>query len=111
MVKDPELKSAYRIAGFASADKADVVHLQSADALAFECWKHVENRIVEGPLRNLRKSFADLFRQGIDQAQHWARGGLRRLVEAGRHEGLDDLATVIRAIKARQLKRLRGSAS
>jgi hypothetical protein len=105
MLNDEELAGLYRIAGYSAAKKSEVVPLQSADALAFECWKNAENRIVDGPRRNLRKSFLDLFRRNVDRSVHCTAKSFAGLIEAGRQEGLDDPAALLDTLRRKQKRK------
>jgi len=60
----------YRIAGWTFTDKKSVLPLQAADALAYEAAKEMENGVVDGRKRPIRKSAQDLVRPR-DDLQYW----------------------------------------
>jgi hypothetical protein len=64
LYKDPLLREQFRIKldGWSFKDKS-LKPLQSADTLAYELYKHTENRIVDQGKRNIRLSLIDLIRQ------------------------------------------------
>lgn len=60
---DEESRAIYRLGGWDFADKREVVQLQAADVIAYETWKQMENRIIAGERRPMRKSLFNLLRQ------------------------------------------------
>jgi hypothetical protein len=62
-----------RIGGWSFLYKPCAIQLQAADWFAYEVYKHMDNRVVAGIRRDIRKSAWDLFRPGIDQIQYWDR--------------------------------------
>lgn len=59
---DERTRTRYRLRGWSFEDKREVVQLQAADFIAYETWKQMENRILEGEKRPMRKSLFNLLR-------------------------------------------------
>jgi hypothetical protein len=60
------------------------VQLQAADLLAYESFKHMDNRIVGGVKRDMRKSLYDLLRQSggtPHYSNYWRKENLTELSE------------------------------
>lgn len=66
-----------RIAGSSFQCKKYVTQLQAADWFAYEVYKHMDNRVVEGPKRPVRRSARHLFRPSIDEVHYWDGDRLR----------------------------------
>jgi hypothetical protein len=60
-----------RIGGWAFFPKLCAVQLQAADWFAYEVYKHMDNRVVAGVRREIRKSAWDLLRPSVDIAHYW----------------------------------------
>ncbi|MBI4529606.1 MAG: hypothetical protein HY695_37890 [Deltaproteobacteria bacterium] len=58
---DPAYRQMLRIKGWSFQGK-DLLPLQAADVVAYECYKHCENQILDKGKRPIRKSAEDLFR-------------------------------------------------
>jgi hypothetical protein len=75
------------------------IQLQSADWFAYEVYKHMDNRIVAGVRKPVRKSASDLFRPGIDVAQYWDVARINRwvatMIEGGFIKHLEDREQVL----------------
>ena len=89
--RDPNLKSAFRIGAFSFPDKT-VVPLQSADVLAYEVFKQVENQIVDrGEKHNVRLSVQHLMRpQDPIYLKFWDRARLREWLAISQQRGVLD---------------------
>jgi hypothetical protein len=72
--RDPTTRDLFRIASWTFVPKKGpqgVVQLQSADFIAYEAYKDIEN-YLSGNMRDPRKSRQDLVRKGIDLLNFWA---------------------------------------
>lgn len=78
---DPKMRQLLRIGGWSFQSKENLQQLQSADWFAYELYKQMDNRIVKGPRRAIRKSAWDLFRPEIDNAHYWDKTRLQKWVE------------------------------
>ncbi len=90
---EPFYRNLARIGGWSFQSKESVVQLQSADWFAYELYKHVENRIVDGPKLPIRKSAIDLMRRW-EKPHFWDRKRLAKWVT--------DAAPMIEALKNRE---------
>jgi len=82
--EDTDLRERYHLEGWSFADKRNVVQLQAADLLAYESFKHMDNRIVGGVKRDMRKSLYDLLRQSggtPHYSNYWRKENLTELSE------------------------------
>jgi Protein of unknown function (DUF3800) len=79
LYKEPFYRDLGKIGGWSFQPKESVIQLQSADWFAYEIYKHVENRIVDGPKRPIRKSALDLMRRW-EKPHFWDRNRLARWV-------------------------------
>ena len=85
-----------RINGWSFGSKYDdskrriqgIVQLQSADWFAYEIYKHMDNRVVDGARRPIRKSALDLFRPNVDVLHYWDSERLNKWVADMTVEGL-----------------------
>jgi hypothetical protein len=93
LYKDPFFRNLAKIGGWSFQSKESVVQLQSADWFAYEVYKHVENRIVDGPKRPIRKSALDLMRPW-EKPHFWDRNRLAKWVT--------DAAPLIENLKTRE---------
>ena len=75
---DLRIRQQLRIGGWSFLPKENVKQLQAADWFAYELYKQMDNRIVNGPKRPIRKSALDLFRPGIDKAHYWDKQRLQK---------------------------------
>jgi len=78
LYKEDKFRDLCRIGTWKFATKPGAVQLQAADFLAYEVYKHMDNRIVGGAKRPIRRSAFDLFRLPIDKAHYWDAGRLRK---------------------------------
>ena len=69
-----------RVASWTFALKQCVCQLQSADFYAYEAYKEMDNRVVAGHKRDIRKSALDLFRP-TDQRYYSDKNHLQRWVD------------------------------
>ena len=60
--KNEKDKALLRLSDWSFKDKLKVLPLQAADFCAYEMWKQMQNQIVNGKQRDLRKSFANLLK-------------------------------------------------
>ena len=70
-----------RIGSWKFATKPEALQLQAADFLAYEVYKHMDNRVVGDATRPIRRSTFDLFRVGIDKAYYWDAARLKKWVK------------------------------
>ncbi len=77
--EEPFYRKLARIGGWSFQSKECVIQLQSADWFAYEIYKHVENRIVDGPKRPIRKSALDLMRPR-EKPHFWDRDRLAKWI-------------------------------
>jgi hypothetical protein len=85
--EDKDLRERFKLDGWSFEDKRSVVQLQAADLLAYETFKHMENQIVDGVKRRMRKSLYDLLRQSGGTPHHsnyWNTHNLTELVDVYR---------------------------
>lgn len=82
-----------RVAGWSFAGKESICALQAADFYAYETYKHMENRIVDGIKRPVRKSALDLIR--TTDLQFWS--GEKQL-----QQWIHDQEQIIRKLKDRE---------
>lgn len=59
---NPKIRQLLRLNGWAFKGK-DIIPLQAADVVAYEIYKHMQNQIIEGGKRYIRRSAVDLFRK------------------------------------------------
>lgn len=79
---DEKAIEAFRINRLSFEDKRKVIQLQAADVNAYESWKQMENRIVNGKLRPLRKSALNLKqRDGGIYSYHYDQDNLPQYLE------------------------------
>jgi hypothetical protein len=72
------LRRLYNLAGWSFADKRDVVQLQAADVWAYETFKQMDNRIVDGVKRKVRKS-AEALIKCPHVSNYWCKEDLIKL--------------------------------
>jgi hypothetical protein len=89
--RDPILSKEYRIGTWGFACK-DVVPLQTADTVAYEIFKQVENQIVDrGEKHDVRFSVKDLLRpQDVPYLKYWDRARLREWLARSQQQGVLD---------------------
>jgi hypothetical protein len=81
MFEDSEERESYRMSGWTFTDKA-CLPLQTADIWAYESYKQMVNRIVNGPLRKVRYPYDRLLRPEFEPYQtYWDRENLPKLLE------------------------------
>ena len=97
---DPKIRGQLRLGGWSFVKKDKLKPLQCADWFAYELYKHMDNRVVAGPRKPIRKSALDLFRLGTDSAHYWDKqrlenwlGKAPRLIKM-----LDDRERALRSI-------------
>ena len=78
LYREPFYRNWVKIGGWSFQPKESVIQLQSADRFAYEIYKHVENRIVDGP-EPIRKSALDLMRPW-EKPHFWDRNRLAKWV-------------------------------
>lgn len=78
---DPHRKSLFRMSGWTFSDKT-CLPLQVADIWAYESYKQMINRIVNGPLRSVRYPYQKLYRREFERYQtFWDRENLLELIK------------------------------
>lgn len=76
---DEKLRDLYKLASWTFADKRNLVQLQAADVIAYETFKQMDNRIVEGAKRKVRKSLEDLLKS-THMSNYWDKENLMKIV-------------------------------
>jgi hypothetical protein len=82
--QEREANDKVRIGESRVEDKRAVIQLQAADVVAYETWKQMQNRIVAGELRPMRRSLWNLLRlsKGTPHiSNYFERDNLRELAE------------------------------
>jgi hypothetical protein len=83
LYRSPIYREIFRIAGWTFADKrgpCGIIQLQSADFIAFEAYKSIENYLAGLP-RPPRKSYFDLVRERHDVVMLWTEEAIRKWVD------------------------------
>jgi hypothetical protein len=66
------------------------IPLQAADTLAYEVFKHLENRIIDEGKRDVRLSALDLVRPGDEPyLKYWDKARMARWLESARRKGIN----------------------
>ncbi len=79
--KNEKDKTLLRYGGFSFEDKRPALPLQAADFCAYEMWKQMQNQIVDGKQRDVRKSFRDLLKV-THSSNYFDKENLMQLVES-----------------------------
>jgi Protein of unknown function (DUF3800) len=82
LCRETRFRDLCRIGSWKFSTKAEALQLQAADILAYEIYKHMDNRIVaRSAKRPIRRSAFDLFRLQTDKAHYWDAARFRKWLE------------------------------
>jgi hypothetical protein len=80
--KDPKERASLNMKGYTRSEKKEVVELQGAGIRAYECYKMMANRIIDGPIRPVRDSYRSLYRKYDEPYNsYWDKENLSKLIE------------------------------
>lgn len=80
--KHPADRARFNMRGYTRSEKKDVIQLQAAGIWAYECYKLMANRIINGPKLPVRESYRSLYRKYDEPYNtYWDKENLSKLIE------------------------------